>query len=618
MKLRDAKDDQRKNRDEEKLLQAIEALKGHFPGVHGRLVDLCRPAQRRFNLAVTVAAGKDMDAIVVDTKATGLECIRYLREQQVGMATFLPLDNLQVPSRESSERIRARVSMDGRFRLAADVITCDESVKTAVLYAVGNTVICDDLSAARELCFGGGRQGGEDARLKAVTIGGAVISKAGTMTGGVTSEDSSRAGRWDDQVLKQLREKKSKLEGERAKLEKDIGTSRHSLGNSSRIEELRNNFQHLKNKSDYSRSDMEFTRQQLAQKKILLESLESKLPSVQNQLARAEENVQTLDAACKKAALDVKGAEDKHLVPFREATGLKDLKAYEEAIGHGREEFNKKKRVMVEHITHLEQQKNYEANRDLKQPIVRLEKRIDDHKKKLKAAEARELELQSELEEARTKLAKSVEAVEAASEKEAEVEEEARESQKRFAETQAERGRVTKAVTSEEAALERIRGKLHETLQKARVEEVDLPMIGFDPETRQAGESGAGDEEDGMSSSQPSSERNTQESAIPTQFSQEDNPKVVQDKQEASRVDFSEMHPDLKQRLSDREERKVRKDFDDQLAKIDAEIEGMAPNMKASRKNWYLASSLLVLFVSHKLYVSLARLVMHLPASPSA
>ena len=103
--LREARDDRKKNRDEERLLQAISSLKRHFPGVIGRLVDLCRPTQRRFNLAVTVAAGKDMDAIVVDTKQTGIECIRYLREQRVGTATFLPLDSLQVPSRESSERI---------------------------------------------------------------------------------------------------------------------------------------------------------------------------------------------------------------------------------------------------------------------------------------------------------------------------------------------------------------------------------------------------------------------------------------------------------------------------------------------------------------------------------
>ena len=607
LKLRDARDDQRKNLDEEKLLDTIKTLKDNNEGVLGRLVDLCRPAQRRFNLAVTVAAGKDMDAIVVDTKKTGLECIKHLKDQQVGTATFLPLDNIQAPSRESSERIRARVSRDSRFRLAADVITCDDGVKTAVHYAVGNTVICDDLNAARELCFGGRRQGGDDARIKAVTIGGAVISGAGTMTGGVTNDDNSRAGRWDDQALKQLREQKSKLEAERSKLDKDIDSDLNSRG----ISKLRADFETLKNKAVYTNSDIEFTRKQLGQKQILLDSLAKKLPAAQQELGKAEENVQKFDAAAKNAIIDVKATEDKHLGPFREQTGLKDLKAYEEAIGQGREKFNADKRTVVEHIAHLEQQKNYEGNRDLKQPIVRLEKRIKDHKVKLKAAEERETELQSELEGVRGKLAKSVEAVEAASAEEAVIEEEVRAAQKKFADTQAERGRVSKAVTSEEAALERIRGKLHETLQKSRVEEVDLPMVGS---RETSSESGPTDQEDdGMSSSHPSSERNTQESAVQTQFSQEDNPKVVQDKHEASKVDFSEMHPELKHRLSDREERKVRKDFDDRLSKIEAEIEGMAPNMKVS----YVGQSFLVTLMAavfHLLDFLSARPVMPLPA----
>lgn len=181
--LREAKDDRRKNKDEERLLQAISSLKRNFPGVLGRLVDLCRPTQRKYNLAVTVAGGKDMDAIVVDTKQTGFECIKYLREQRVGTATFLPLDHLQTPSDESTERLRAMVSQDDRYRLAVDVISCDNNVKRAVQYAVGNTVVCDDLDSARELCFGRRGEGQQQARIKAVTLGGAVISKAGTMTG---------------------------------------------------------------------------------------------------------------------------------------------------------------------------------------------------------------------------------------------------------------------------------------------------------------------------------------------------------------------------------------------------------------------------------------------------
>jgi structural maintenance of chromosome 1 len=122
-------------------------------GVYGRLVDLCRPTQRKYNLAVTVAGGKDMDAIVVDTKETGFECIKYLRQNQIGTATFLPLDALKIPNPASTEHIRAKLRDDSRYKLACDVISCDESMKRALMYAVGNTVISDDLDSARELCF---------------------------------------------------------------------------------------------------------------------------------------------------------------------------------------------------------------------------------------------------------------------------------------------------------------------------------------------------------------------------------------------------------------------------------------------------------------------------------
>ena len=49
----------------------VEALKRTFSGVRGRLVDLIKVPQRKHNLAVTVALGRHMDAIVVDDDKTG-------------------------------------------------------------------------------------------------------------------------------------------------------------------------------------------------------------------------------------------------------------------------------------------------------------------------------------------------------------------------------------------------------------------------------------------------------------------------------------------------------------------------------------------------------------------
>lgn len=48
-----------------KLNECLENMKRLFPGVLGRLIDLCKPRHRKHNIAVTVILGKNMDAIVV-------------------------------------------------------------------------------------------------------------------------------------------------------------------------------------------------------------------------------------------------------------------------------------------------------------------------------------------------------------------------------------------------------------------------------------------------------------------------------------------------------------------------------------------------------------------------
>jgi hypothetical protein len=54
----------------------------------------------------------------------------------------------------------------------------------------------------------------------------------------------------------------------------------------------------------------------------------------------------------------------------------------------------------------------------------------------------------------------------------------------------------------------------------------------------------------------------------------------VRNQQDAAKVDFSQIRSALKQRVSDREEKKMRKEFEEKLAKVIADIETITPNMK--------------------------------------
>lgn len=75
--------DQRAHERESKLRTSLRSLQSMFSGVHGRLVDLCKPTQRKFELAITTALGRYAEAVVVNHESTAMECIevcgRYLR-----------------------------------------------------------------------------------------------------------------------------------------------------------------------------------------------------------------------------------------------------------------------------------------------------------------------------------------------------------------------------------------------------------------------------------------------------------------------------------------------------------------------------------------------------------
>lgn len=90
--LRELKADRYENERDARLSQAVETLKRLFQGVHGRMTDLCRPTQKKYNLAVTVAMGKFMDAVVVEDEKTGKECIKVLiRFPYILFCAILPL-----------------------------------------------------------------------------------------------------------------------------------------------------------------------------------------------------------------------------------------------------------------------------------------------------------------------------------------------------------------------------------------------------------------------------------------------------------------------------------------------------------------------------------------------
>ncbi|CBN77803.1 structural maintenance of chromosomes 1 protein [Ectocarpus siliculosus] len=596
--LRDAKDDRRMTKQQEKMADCLETLKRIYPGVRGRLVDLCKPTQRKFNVAVTTAAGRYMEAIVVDTKAECLECLSYMQTNKVGRAQFIPLDTIKV--KPISESLR---SLGPSHRLCADIMQGgDDGVRKAILFAVGNTIVSDTLDAARDLCFGSG----EDKKIKAVTLNGFLISKSGNMTGGTTTRDLARAGQWDEKEFSELKQRRQELEGERETLSRE---HRNRSLKARPTTELETKIRGLANREKHSSADLDITREELKSIGKHQEAAEIDRAKVNAELGEREADVSRLEASLLSLQNKVDAVENEVFAPFLKSVGASDIRSFEEGQLKDMQEQYKARMKLQQHRSKLEAQLAHERSRDFDGPLDKLTRKINARRKELEDQHVKMEELverEKSIMEAEDEAAKEhLAAKEVARRHEGEVKAAHSGRQKLVKE----RDGISKRIMSEESALEQLRAKLHGVLQEARVEQVALPLVGGGTlagggegektrsRKRSRGEDGDEEEEEeeehseenssmeggarssGASGMSLSGVSGTQGSST-AHFSQAQNASVKEDREKALEVDLSKLkkHRGAKDAQGLEE---VVSGYRKQMQELQAQINQMTPNMRA-------------------------------------
>ena len=197
-KLLEAEDGRQQSEKELRLKATVADLKRMFPGVKGRVSELCKPTEKRYQTAVSTILGRNFDSVVVENEKTAIECVQYLRDQRRGQGTFIPLDTIQFTAVASNIKGQQR-----GCRTALDTINYDRSLERAFSYVCGNAVVCDNISIAKDVVW----EKRND--VKAVTLDGTVIHKGGNMTGGQSDKQDTR--RFDDAEVDNLRKLQERL-----------------------------------------------------------------------------------------------------------------------------------------------------------------------------------------------------------------------------------------------------------------------------------------------------------------------------------------------------------------------------------------------------------------------
>uniref|UniRef100_A0AAA9SH55 Structural maintenance of chromosomes 1B n=1 Tax=Bos taurus TaxID=9913 RepID=A0AAA9SH55_BOVIN len=198
--LQNAGIDTHEGKRQQKRAEILEHLKRLYPdSVFGRLLDLCHPIHKKYQLAVTKLFGRYMVAIVVASEKVAKDCIRFLKEERAEPETFLALDYLDI--KPINERLR---EIKG-CKMMIDVIkTQFPQLKKVIQFVCGNGLVCETLEEARHIAFAGPE------RRKTVALDGTLFLKSGVISGG-SSDLKSKARCWDEKELKNLRDRRTQL-----------------------------------------------------------------------------------------------------------------------------------------------------------------------------------------------------------------------------------------------------------------------------------------------------------------------------------------------------------------------------------------------------------------------
>jgi len=153
-------------------------LKKGIVGVIGELVKV----DEQYEKAIEIALGSSLQNIVTNTEEDAKFAIEYLRKNNLGRVTFLPLSSVK------GKRLNINmeeVRQQGGIGIGSDLIKYDEKYSGIFDYLLGRTLVVKNIDCGIKLS----KKHGYSFRI--VTLDGDVLNSGGSITGGSIQKNST-------------------------------------------------------------------------------------------------------------------------------------------------------------------------------------------------------------------------------------------------------------------------------------------------------------------------------------------------------------------------------------------------------------------------------------------
>ncbi|MEG0735743.1 MAG: chromosome segregation protein SMC [Longicatena sp.] len=190
----------------QQAVKAVLEAKSTLDGILGVVSQIFQP-QTNYETAISNALGGAMYHIVTEDEASARHAITFLKRNQSGRATFLPLTVMKSRGMNREHVVLAQNCV-GYLGVASDFVENEEAFDTLKESLLGNVLIVDNLVNANEI-----------AKVlrhnyKIVTLEGDIVNKGGSMTGGKNKNNSTPLT-----IQKELQQVLSSLEGQALKVD---------------------------------------------------------------------------------------------------------------------------------------------------------------------------------------------------------------------------------------------------------------------------------------------------------------------------------------------------------------------------------------------------------------
>ncbi|XP_067090421.1 structural maintenance of chromosomes protein 1B [Osmerus mordax] len=465
--LRTAKLDSQESHWQQRRNEVLKDLRRIYPDtMYGRLMDLCSPIHKKYQLAVTKVFGRYMNAIVVSSEKVARDCIRYLKEERAEPETFLPVDYLNVSP--LNERLR---DMRGA-KMVVDVVQCAPSspiapqLRKVLQFVCGNALVCDTIKEARNVAFDGPE------RLKTVALDGTMFAKSGVISGG-SSELRNKARHWDEKHMNQLKERKEQLMAELRGLVK-------LRRKDTELKQIQVQAHGVQTRLKYSHTDLDTLRKKtIPTCQAEISRLESELVNLESQIHKLQESVEVKEANIKKFKCKIDQMEDLVFSNFCAEIGVANIREYEQENLKQQQEVDRKRLEFDSQRARLSAQLEYgrEQSEQQRSKLSKLEETIGQEDQKVAEQKQEEesllvlveecqsvmLELQNSLLEKKTEVADSKAQVD--------------QNMKVLQESSRELVKRQREVISSETALEQKRLGRHNLLLDCKIQSLPITLL---------------------------------------------------------------------------------------------------------------------------------------------